>query len=94
LFIPIDVKAVTLRKQKSIMKKILFSTVIALAFLTSCGNSTPTGKADSTATVTPTGGTNVAGVVYQCPMKCEGEKTYDKPGKCPMCQMDMKEVKK
>ena len=32
--------------------------------------------------------------VYQCPMKCEGEKTYDKPGKCPVCGMNLKEVKK
>ncbi len=31
---------------------------------------------------------------YQCPMKCEGEKMYDSAGKCPVCQMDMKEVKK
>jgi protein SCO1 len=32
---------------------------------------------------------------YQCPMKCEGEaKMYDSAGKCPMCGMDMKEVKK
>ncbi|HLO55135.1 MAG TPA: heavy metal-binding domain-containing protein [Saprospiraceae bacterium] len=28
---------------------------------------------------------------YQCPMKCEGEKTYDKPGPCPVCKMDLKE---
>jgi acetolactate decarboxylase len=25
-------------------------------------------------------------------MKCEGEKTYDKPGSCPMCKMDLKKV--
>jgi hypothetical protein len=31
--------------------------------------------------------------VYQCPMKCEGEKTYDKPGKCPKCGMDVQDVK-
>ena len=31
---------------------------------------------------------------YQCPMKCEGEKTYaDKDHKCPVCKMDLKEVK-
>ncbi len=29
---------------------------------------------------------------YQCPMKCEGEKTYDKPGSCPMCKMDLKKI--
>ncbi len=30
---------------------------------------------------------------YQCPMKCEGDKTYDKSGTCPVCKMDLKEVK-
>jgi len=29
---------------------------------------------------------------YQCPMKCEGEKTYKQPGKCPVCKMDLKEL--
>lgn len=29
-------------------------------------------------------------VVYQCPMKCEGAKTYDKAGKCPECGMNLK----
>jgi Cu2+-exporting ATPase len=24
---------------------------------------------------------------YYCPMKCEGDKTYDKPGRCPVCNM-------
>ena len=31
---------------------------------------------------------------YQCPMKCEGEKTYAKPGKCPVCKMDRKALPK
>ena len=31
--------------------------------------------------------------VYQCPMKCEGEKTYAQAGKCPSCGMDLAEVK-
>lgn len=26
---------------------------------------------------------------YQCPMKCEGDKTYSKPGSCPVCKMDI-----
>jgi hypothetical protein len=26
---------------------------------------------------------------YQCPMKCEGEKTYDEPGICPVCKMKL-----
>lgn len=30
--------------------------------------------------------------IYQCPMKCEGDKTYDKPGQCPKCNMDLAKV--
>lgn len=30
--------------------------------------------------------------MYQCPMKCEGEKTYDEAGSCPVCNMDLKEM--
>ena len=29
-------------------------------------------------------------VVYACPMKCEGDKTYGMAGKCPKCGMDLK----
>lgn len=30
---------------------------------------------------------------YQCPMKCEGDKTYtEKDTKCPVCGMALKEV--
>ena len=32
-------------------------------------------------------------VAYYCPMKCEGDKTYDKAGKCPTCGMNLKEKK-
>lgn len=30
-----------------------------------------------------------ASAIYECPMHCEGEKTYDKPGSCPVCKMDL-----
>ncbi len=26
---------------------------------------------------------------YQCPMKCEGDKIYNKPGNCPECNMKL-----
>ena len=29
--------------------------------------------------------------VYYCPMRCEGNKTYDHPGHCPVCGMDLVE---
>ena len=31
----------------------------------------------------------IAGL-YQCPMDCENGKTYEEPGKCPECKMDLK----
>jgi Cu2+-exporting ATPase len=27
--------------------------------------------------------------VYQCPMKCEDDKTYSVPGNCPVCNMHL-----
>ncbi|MBL7807893.1 MAG: efflux RND transporter periplasmic adaptor subunit [Saprospiraceae bacterium] len=32
-----------------------------------------------------------AATAWQCPMKCEGEKTYPQPGSCPVCKMDLVE---
>ncbi|MBS1773161.1 MAG: hypothetical protein JST82_09880 [Bacteroidetes bacterium] len=29
---------------------------------------------------------------YGCPMKCENEKTYNQPGKCPVCGMKLKGI--
>ena len=31
---------------------------------------------------------NTSGIYY-CPMHCEGDKTYNKPGDCPVCGMDL-----
>lgn len=30
---------------------------------------------------------------FYCPMHCEGDKTYDRPGDCPVCGMDLVEEK-
>jgi hypothetical protein len=29
---------------------------------------------------------------YACPMRCEGDKAYGEPGRCPVCKMKLKEV--
>lgn len=31
---------------------------------------------------------------FVCPMECEGDKTYDKAGECPVCKMELQEVEK
>ena len=37
-------------------------------------------------------GSGAAATAYQCPMKCEGEKSYPQPGSCPVCKMDLQAV--
>ncbi len=32
------------------------------------------------------------GGAYYCPMHCEGDKTYDKPGQCPVCGMNLEKA--
>jgi len=32
----------------------------------------------------------VSGGMYYCPMRCEGDKTYDESGDCPVCGMHLK----
>jgi len=32
-------------------------------------------------------------VAYACPMRCEEDKTYDHPGSCPVCGMELVEVR-
>ena len=39
-------------------------------------------------------GNRPAGEEYYCPMRCEGDKTYDHPGDCPVCGMDLLKVEK
>ncbi len=45
----------------------------------------------ATAVAAPAAPTNAPSAMqYACPMKCEGPKTYDKPGSCPVCNMKLK----
>ena len=37
--------------------------------------------------------TAAPGTKYICPMNCEKGKTYDQPGSCPVCHMDLEPVK-
>ncbi len=58
------------------MKKVasIFFLFFLIANLTSC----KTDKKD-----------DLAEAVYQCPMKCEGDRTFDAPGNCAVCKMDL-----
>ena len=59
--------------------KIILSTFVLLVSFTACNSDT-------------TKHNNADLVVFQCPMQCEGDKTYDKEGSCPICKMYLKQV--
>ena len=67
--------------------RLTITSLIITAFLFSCGNNSKENKNENS-----TGQTETA--MYQCPMKCEGDKMYDKPGTCPVCKMDLELVSK
>jgi uncharacterized protein YxeA len=76
------------------MKKIIF--VIAVIFLTSfsltsCKKEAKDEKKEQVEVVSADEDLKIA---YQCPMKCEEEKTYEKEGKCPVCKMNLKKKEK
>ena len=50
-------------------------------------------SAENEETTSPKTSNNGNGVYY-CPMHCEGDKTYEKPGDCPVCGMDLVEEQK
>lgn len=70
------------------MKSVFTSAVLAAAFfLASCGNS-------SNEKSNPNAIEQSETAMYQCPMKCEGDKMYAENGTCPVCKMDLELVSK
>ncbi|WP_178986060.1 SCO family protein [Winogradskyella helgolandensis] len=57
--------------------KIILSTFVLILSITACNSDKTKNTAADLA-------------VFQCPMQCEGDKTYDKEGSCPVCKMDLK----
>nr|WP_317196439.1 SCO family protein [Winogradskyella sp. SM1960] len=59
--------------------RLILSTFLLLVVVTSC-------KSDHSKN------TEHELAAYQCPMQCEGDKTYDEIGTCPVCKMDLKQL--
>ncbi len=79
------------------MRKFKVTTgILAIAFIAltvmSCKDNKKEVSQDSETNQVETKHSETA-MVYACPMKCEGDKTYDKEGKCPKCGMNLKEMK-
>ena len=67
------------------MNKLLLSSLF-FVFIACSGNE------KKSTTETPVKTEVVETKKFACPMKCEGDKTYEKAGTCPVCKMDLEEV--
>jgi len=74
-------------KKRQIIAAMMF--IATTLFIASCGSKTSENNAEKSSTEQTE---QVENVRYQCPMKCEGEKTYNEPGQCPKCNMDLEQV--
>ena len=68
------------------MKKVIYASLIILC--AACSTNTDKTVKEDTSAKTEL----VATKEYACPMQCEGEKTYAKAGKCPVCKMELQEI--
>ena len=76
------------KKMKTNMKTwMIAALMMGAASLTACG-----GGEESATTNSEETHEAHAHAHYQCPMDCEEGKTYEEPGKCPVCKMDLEEV--
>jgi Heavy metal binding domain len=75
-------KIIPLFMKKSLLAGLVL-VFLSVAFL-ACNN-------DKTSVAKPTD--TAAAAKYICPMNCEKGKTYDKPGACPVCHMDLEPIK-
>jgi len=78
-------------KKSVLILSLAFMAMAAVTF-TSCKNSPKTTeKSETTEKSVET--EQMAVAEYDCPMKCEGDKTYAEMGSCPECGMDLISVK-
>jgi len=81
------------------MKKItakVFIVLLAWFILNSCNNSQTNADNEQSKTELNSDTLKLKDQTkreYQCPMKCEEDKTYAEAGICPECEMDLAELK-
>ena len=72
---------------RSLMAMLAGVSLLVVAFwATGCGDADHNGHDHGSADeeVAPEVAT-----AYYCPMRCEGDTTYDEPGTCPVCEMNL-----
>lgn len=80
--VSLDPPLLTIESQKEIPVKQLQETLSRLGNyqITEPGQPTASLNENDSSKLSPSG-------KYYCPMHCEGEKTYEQPGRCPVCGM-------
>jgi Heavy metal binding domain len=71
------------------MRSVVFvclALALSLSTFLACKNSHSKNAAQTAEAAAP-------GTKFICPMNCEKGKTYDKPGACPVCHMDLEAIK-
>lgn len=63
-----------------------YALALSVVAFSACKNDHSKHATTSTETAAP-------GTKYICPMNCEKGKTYDQPGSCPVCNMDLEPMK-
>ncbi|MBK6997200.1 MAG: hypothetical protein IPH31_20635 [Lewinellaceae bacterium] len=63
-----------------------FALALLVVAFSACKNDHSKNASSSTEAAAP-------GTSYICPMNCEKGKTYDQPGSCPVCHMDLEPMK-
>lgn len=72
------------------MKNAMYTAMIGASIvLSSCGGEAKTEQTNEAVKEQK----EMTAEKYACPMECEGDKTYDAAGECPVCGMDLAELK-
>ena len=74
-----------MKKSILVLATALFLFAGTTTVLTSCGSNDEAKKHEHTEVA--------VNDIYACPMQCEGDKTYDKEGNCPVCSMALTSTK-
>jgi transcription initiation factor IIE alpha subunit len=71
------------------MTKFIFILLTATSILMACNNSEKSTTSEKGLIVAASN----AAVKYQCPMKCQVDTAYTTAGNCPVCGMELEQLK-
>jgi len=85
----LNMKKIILRFKNQLLLIAVITCSISFTACNSTKEKTP--ESPPQTTVPDSTGSNTQVATYQCPMDCEKGKTYNAPGQCPVCGMDLEQ---